>query len=83
MTGFSDSHLKIPLILAILIFMSSLNFCNSFVTSGPGTGPIRNRLLPSTRKWEITKIYKYTDNIENARPTESTAPSLKVATQLY
>ena len=25
MTGFSNTHLKIPLILAILIFMSSLN----------------------------------------------------------
>ena len=43
MTGFGDFDIKFPLILAILVFMSSLNFTlswseheESFITSGPG-----------------------------------------------
>ena len=43
MTGFGDLNLKSPLILAISVFMSSLNFMlslveheKSFITLGPG-----------------------------------------------
>ena len=42
MIGFCDSNLKLPLILAVLVFMSALNFILSWVeheksviTSGP------------------------------------------------